>query len=217
MEHFSTGEEWQGEIHERAAARALRRSRLPEPFFCARYSFSPYQGCGHGCLYCDGRAERYYVEGDFSRDIAVRINLPELLAREIGLARERAPVAVGSGVSDAYQPAEKRMRLTRACAEVIESSGLPVILATKSSLVERDLDIWSRVNRQAGFVLLMSINTTDELLRSRMEPGASSISDRFQTLRRFKDAGCGTGILAMPLLPFLSDAPASIERLVERA
>ncbi len=65
--------------------------------------------CGHGCAYCDGRAERYWVEGDFQRDIVARENIAELLRAELPRLRERAPIAVGSGISDAYQPVEEHV------------------------------------------------------------------------------------------------------------
>lgn len=200
-------------IHHRQVAKALRKPRFHEPFFCGRYSFSPYQGCGHGCLYCDGRAEKYYVEGDFEHDIVARTNVPSLLAEELGKLREPGAVAIGSGVSDVYQPVEGKLRLTRACAEVLAERGLPVVLATKSSLVERDIDIWERVVADGGFTLLMTVVTTDEKLRTDVEPGASTIRSRLDTLRRFKAAGASVGVLAMPVLPGLSDGEADMRRL----
>lgn len=200
-------------IHTKEVAKGLRKPRFHEPFFCGRYSFSPYQGCGHGCLYCDGRAEKYYVEGDFARDIVARANLPSLLAGELAKLREPGTVAIGSGVSDVYQPLEADLRLTRACAEVVSEYRLPVVLATKSSLVERDIDIWGRVAAESGFTLLMTIVTTDEALRADVEPGASPIQERLATLRRFKDAGATVGVLAMPVLPGLSDGEKELRDL----
>jgi DNA repair photolyase len=198
-----------------AVARGLKKNRMSEPFFCARYSFSPYQGCGHGCLYCDGRAEKYYVDGEFDRDIVARTNLPALLEQELDAIREPAFLSIGSGVSDVYQPVEETLRLTRACAEVVARKRIPVVLATKSTLVRRDLDIWGRVARETAFILLMTIVTVDDGLRTAIEPGASPTDDRLETLRVFKEAGCGTGVLAMPLLPGLSDAPTDVEELID--
>ena len=84
-----------------ALAQSIRRANLSGSFVVGKYSFSPYMACQHGCVYCDGRAERYYVEGDFERDIVVRENLPDLLAREIPRLREKGFVSMGSGISDA--------------------------------------------------------------------------------------------------------------------
>ena len=83
---------------------ALRRSPLIEGFLCCRYSFSPYMACGHGCRYCDGRAEKYWVEGDFERDIVVRGNVPRLLGEELPRLRERAPIGIGSGIAMPTSP-----------------------------------------------------------------------------------------------------------------
>lgn len=204
-------------IHPRTVTTALRKGRLHEPFFCSRYSFSPYQGCGHGCLYCDGRAEKYYVEGVFDSDIVARGNLPDVLAKELSNLRELGTVSIGSGVSDVYQPVEADLELTRRCAEVLCATRLPVVLATKSSLVERDLDLWSDIANGPGFTLLMTIVTTNSELAADVEPGASSIGERFETLRRFKQAGATTGILAMPILPGLSDSESEIAGLYRAA
>lgn len=200
-------------VKEREVTKALRKSRLHGAFFCSRYSFSPYQGCGHGCLYCDGRAEKYYVEGEFDKDIVARDNIPQLLAKELATLREIGTVSIGSGVSDAYQPVEVSLELTRRCAEVLAEHSCPVVLATKSSLVERDIDLWGRIAQRAGFTLLMTIVMVDDDLRSEVEPGASSIPDRLRTLKRFKDAGASTGVLAMPVLPGLSDSETQLREL----
>ena len=90
------------------AKSGLSRARLPDAFLVSLYrALAPYRGCGHGCAYCDGRAERYYVDGDFERDIAVRRNLPERVALDVAASREYGAVCIGSGVTDVYQPAER--------------------------------------------------------------------------------------------------------------
>jgi DNA repair photolyase len=185
--------------------RALKRAPYPDSFSRALFAVSPYRGCGHGCRYCDGRSEKYYVEGDFEHDIQCRTDRPEALRRELSLVRERGIVAIGSGVTDAYQGVEERERLTRACLEAIAESDLSPLVMTKSSLVERDLDLWAAFAKERGATLVMSIASVDEGLRERMEPGASSFASRLATLAKFKAAGCSTGALAMPCLPWLSD------------
>ena len=202
-------------VHSREVRKALRTSLLIDSFLCCRFSFSPYMACGHGCLYCDGRAEKYWVEGDFERDIVVRSNLPRLLRQELPRLRERAPVAIGSGITDAYQPLEERQRLMRECAGILADHGLPVSVLTKSSLICRDLDLWQKVNGRSRFMLYMSIATLDETVRRRVEPGASPISERLETLRLFRKKGIAVGVMAMPLLPFISDGEQDIRALVE--
>ena len=195
---------------------ALKSGLLPEFFTMARYRCSPYMGCGHGCSYCDGRAERYYVEGQFDRDIVCRRNLPDLLQKELPRLREYGPISISSGITDAYQPVEAELGITRACAEVLQHYRFPVTVLTKSSLIERDLDLWSKVNQQSSFLLIMTITTLNEDVAAAFEPGAPTVEERLQTLQRFKDAGCRVGVLAMPLLPGLSDSEQSLHELFER-
>jgi DNA repair photolyase len=171
--------------------------------------------CGHGCRYCDGRAEKYWVEGDFERDIVVRSNLPRLLREELPRLRERAPIAIGSGITDSYQPLERKQGLMREYAAVLADHALPVSLLTKSSLVSRDIDLWDKVNRRSRFILYMSIATLDETVRRRFEPGASPIAERLETLRAFRKRGMPVGIMAIPLLPCISDGEQDIRALVE--
>ena len=192
-------------VHERKIKQALRRGDLSGTFVIGKYRLAPYMACEHGCAYCDGRAERYWVEGDFDRDIVARTNLPSVLADELPKLRERGIVTIGSGITDAYQPLEEELKLTRECAKMFAAARVPVTLLTKSSLVLRDLDIWSEVNAASRFTLAVSLIHTDDRPRSWIEPGASSVAERLRTLREFKEAGCSTGVLAMPLLPGLHD------------
>lgn len=203
-------------LHPRAVKTVLRRARLVDPFFVGKYSYSPYHACAHGCRYCDGRAERYWVEGEFDRDIVVRTNAVELLRAELGKARERGIVFIGSGVSDAYQPPEEEARLMRRSAQALVERGFPATLLTKSSLVRRDLDVWAELNGKAGFLLMMSLVTLDDGLRQVFEPGASPIEERLATLAAFRQRGVAVGVAAMPLLPFLSDGAAETARLFRR-
>jgi len=200
-------------LHDRTVKTVLRKSRLVDPWFVGKYSFSPYQACAHGCRYCDGRAERYWVEGEFDRDIVVRRNAADVLAREVPKLRERGIVFVGSGISDAYQPPEAGERLMPACGRVLADHRLPVTILTKSSLIARDLDLWSEANAAAGFVLMASLVTLDDGLRSIVEPSASPVEARLETLRAFKARGCGVGVAAMPLLPLLTDSDAQLDAL----
>lgn len=200
--------------HERDVTKAIRKSNLIDGFLCCRYSFSPYMACGHGCSYCDGRAEKYWVEGDFERDIVVRRNVPQLLADELPRLRERAPIAIGSGISDAYQPVEEDRGIMAACAGILAQGRMPVSLLTKSSRVCRDIDLWDKVNTGPGFILNLTITTLDDTVRQEFEPGASPVSERLGTLRAFRNRGIPVGVMAMPLLPFISDGEEDVHKLV---
>ena len=203
--------------HEKTVKTAIRKLNLSESFIAGKYRCSPYMACGHGCAYCDGRAERYYVEGDFSRDIVVRTNLPERLCAEIPRLREKGFVTVGSGITDVYQPVEAERELTRRCASIFTRFNSPVTIMTKSALSLRDLDIWRQVASGPGFMFLVSLMFTDDEERRVFEPGASSVQDRIEALKRFKEAGCHTGILAMPLLPGITDTDNNLEALFRLA
>jgi DNA repair photolyase len=184
---------------------AIRKKDLADFFTISKYGISPYTACQHGCLYCDGRAEKYFVQGEFERDIIIRKNLPQLLEKELPKIREKGFLCIGSGVSDPYQPLEQVEKVTRECAAILSEFDLPVVVMTKSSLVQRDLDMWSKVNSKTRFLLMMSLTFCDDFMRARFEPVASSVQDRLQTLDLFKKAGCATGVLAMPLLPYISE------------
>ena len=199
--------------------RALRRGFRPDPFTYSLFACAPYRGCGHGCSYCDGRAEKYYVEGDFERDIVRRSDLPTRLHAELSRLREWGALSLGSGVTDAYQPCEGEDRLTRQIAQVLVGlpeeglRPLPVVILTKSARILEDLDLWTRINAQASVLVLVSITSLDERVREAFEPGASPFRDRLEVLRRFKAAGCLTGALVMPLLPGLTDDPGELTML----
>jgi DNA repair photolyase len=196
----------------------LKPALLPDNFTRSLYKVAPYQGCAHGCRYCDGRAERYYVEGDFEKDIVARRGIPERMCADLPKVRERGMVAFGSGTTDPYQPCEAKAPITGTCAELLaDHRQLPAMVMTKSTLALRDLPLWKRVNDSSGFVLMVSLTSLDEELRSVMEPGAPSFAERLDLLKRFKEAGCAVGILAMPFLPGLSDSQDSIARLYAAA
>lgn len=205
-----------------APPRALRRGFRPDPFTYSLFACAPYRGCGHGCSYCDGRAEKYYVEGDFEQDIVRRLDLPARLRAELSGLREWGALSLGSGVTDAYQPCEGEDRLTRQVAQVLASlpeeglRPLPVVILTKSARILEDLDLWTRINAQASVLVLVSITSLDERARGVFEPGASSFADRLEVLRRFKAAGCLTGALVMPLLPGITDNPDDVATLLRK-
>ena len=183
----------------------IRNHYLPDFYFCARYQVSPYRGCAHGCVYCDGRAEKYFVEGDFEQDIIARETVPDQLKNTIGKLREKGFISLGSGVTDVYQPIEKEKKLTARIAEILLETGWPALVITKSSLPLRDLDLWKELNERAGFLLLVSFSTLDEETREIFEPCSSSVGERLEMIRRFQAAHCPVGILAMPMLPGISD------------
>lgn len=199
--------------HFRQVKSVIRRGYLPDSFVASRYTACPYMACEHACKYCDGRAERYWIEGNFERDIVIRENFHQIFENELLRLREKGPVSFGSGVSDPYQPVEATEALMAKAAKLLYEHHMPGVVMTKSALVRRDLDLWNKVNERAGFTLCMSLTFTDDHPRSLFEPVASSVQERLDTLLAFKEAGCRVGVLAMPFLPGISDAPEQLDDL----
>jgi len=195
---------------------ALRKHKLVDFFCLGKYGFSPFRACQHACKYCDGRAEKYYVEGDFEQDIVIRSNLPELLEIELKKLREPGFIAIGSGVSDPYQPAEKDEQIMRRCARILAEHDFPVVVMTKSALPLRDIEIWQEVHQKNGFILAVSLTLLDDKVRQIFEPNASSVSARLELLAAFKERGMYVGVLAMPFIPYITDDLDSINRLFEK-
>lgn len=193
----------------------LRKEKRPG-LFSGRYRFSPYMACGHKCIYCDGRFEKYGVKGDFDRDITARVNAPDLLKRELEKLREPGPVCISSGVSDPYQPVEAELNLTGRCAGILAEHDHPVIIHTKSALALRDIDTWQKVHKRSAFTLMVSLTMTDDSIRECIEPGASSVEERLSMIREFRNRGMNAGVLAMPFVPGLTDSREQMEDFLEK-
>ncbi len=200
------------------AKSGLSRAPMADSFLTALYRcLAPYRGCAHGCSYCDGRAEKYFVAGDFDREIGVRHNLVDLVGRQVEhgfTSREYGAVCIGSGVTDIYQPLEAELGLTRGLLEALLPAGLPLIILTKSDLIVRDFDLL----RQFPSVLIaMTITTTDEGAAASLEPGAPPVARRLEALRKATAAGFSTGVMAMPLCPGISDSAEHFDALIQGA
>lgn len=200
------------------AKTALGKGPLAEPFLVSLYRVTaPYRGCGHGCRYCDGRAEKYYVEGDFERDISVRANLPELAARDVAggiAAKEFGAACIGSGVTDVYQPLERELGLTRRTLEALVPARLPIVILTKNALILRDFDILAKFPR---VLVIVTVTTVNEAHAALLEPGASSPAERLAVVARAKEAGFMAGIMAMPFCPGISDSSESVGAVIDAA
>jgi len=202
--------------HYKNVKTVIRKSNPVDPYFISKYSFSPYMACQHACKYCDGRAEKYYVEGDYEKDIVVRKNLPEILMEQLPKLREKGIISIGSGISDPYQQVEKDEKIISKSLEILSNFNFAVSILTKSSLIQRDIDILEKINSSTGVTLMMSITTLDDEIRKTFEPYASSVEERIATLKMFKKRGIKVGALTMPFLPMISDSEKSILELVSR-
>jgi DNA repair photolyase len=182
-------------------------------------SLNPYRGCEHGCIYCYARPSHAWLglsPGlDFETRLFYKPDAPELLRRELSLPGYRpAPIALGAN-TDAWQPAERRLGITRALLEVLREHHHPLTLVTKSALVERDIDLLSDLAGKDLVHAMVSLTTLDRGLARRMEPRAAAPARRLETLRRLAAAGIPTGVMIAPVIPVLTDS--EMERLLGAA
>jgi DNA repair photolyase len=209
-------------ISETEAKSILRKHNKIDSWFLSHYGMNLYRGCTHNCVYCDGRSEGYYVEGEFGKDVAVKVNAAEVLRRELDPKRKHTPfkrsfIMVGGGVSDSYQPLEKKYELTRRALEAVHEYNFPVHMLTKSTLIERDIDILKKINERSRAIVSFSFSSVDDGISAVFEPGVPSPSARLETIKRFKDAGIACGMFLLPVIPFVTDAPELIEDAVGKA
>jgi DNA repair photolyase len=196
---------------------ALNRvSRMP-----FAWSLNPYMGCAHRCSFCyvrsfEQRAERP-AGSAYGSSIRVKVNVVEVLARE--LARRswrREGVAIGAA-TDPYQPAEGRYRLTRGCIEALAAADSPFGLITRSPLVVRDLDVLVEAAARAEVAVTFSVPTLDEKVWRATEPGTAPPRQRLRALRMLVDAGIRSSVAMAPILPGISDRPAELAAVVAAA
>lgn len=200
----------------------LRKHKKIDSWFLSRYGMNLYRGCSHNCVYCDGRSESYYVAGEFGEDVAVKTNAIEVLSRELDPKRKRVPlergfIMVGGGVGDSYQPIEKKYELTRRALQVIARHHLPVHMLTKSTLIERDIDILKKINKETKAIVSFSFSSVDDGISRVVEPGVPSPSRRLETIERFKNEGIACGMFLLPVIPFITDSAQLIEGSVSKA
>lgn len=171
------------------------------------------RGCLHGCIYCDSRSKCYQFSHDFE-DIAVKQNAPELLERALRSKRKRCMIGTGS-MSDPYIPAERELRLTRRCLELIAQYEFGAAVLTKSDLVLRDLDLLTEINRRQKAVVQMTLTTLDEDLCRIIEPHVCTTKRRFEVLQILHAHGIPTVVWLMPLLPWLNDTRENLLGILE--
>lgn len=184
-----------------------------------RASVNPYRGCEHGCVYCYARPTHEYLGFsaglDFETRIMVKHRAAELLRRELASRRWQPQTIALSGVTDCYQPVERKLRLTRACLEVLAEFRNPVGIVTKNTLVTRDLDLLRELARHRAVVVFLSLTTLDSHLRSVLEPRTSPPQARLDAMARLADAGVPVGVMTAPVIPALNDH--ELPRLLEAA
>lgn len=172
-------------------------------------SVNPYRGCEHGCAYCYARPTHEYLGFsaglDFESKILVKGDAPDLLRRELSSPGWRAQVLAMSGVTDPYQPVERRLLLTRRCLKVLAEFHNPVVMITKNHLVTRDADLLGELARDGAAAAFLSITTLDGSLGRTLEPRASHPTRRLAAIETLTQAGVPAGVLVAPVIPGLTD------------
>jgi DNA repair photolyase len=199
-------------MREIVAKTLLSAVKQPDTWFGLKYNMNLYRGCQHGCIYCDTRSECYGI-GDLS-DVAVKTNALELLQDELPRKRVKGTIGFGA-MNDCYQPLEAELQMTRRALEIIARFGFPVHILTKSDLVLRDLDLLQRISPLYAAVSL-TVTTADDELARKVEPGAPLPSRRYVAMAQLAAAGILSGVMMMPILPYLEDTVENVQTIVRR-
>ncbi len=172
-------------------------------------SINPYRGCEHGCIYCYARPTHEYLGFsaglDFESKIMVKTNAPQLLRAEMESPRWEPQTLVLSGVTDPYQPVERKLRITRGCLEVLAKFRNPVAIITKNHLVTRDIDVLRELAAANAVAVNVSVTSLDQNLQRVLEPRTTSPQGRLDAIRQLREANIPVGVMVAPVIPGLTD------------
>jgi DNA repair photolyase len=185
------------------------------------WSLNPYMGCVHQCTFCyvrgyELRADRPF-DDRYGTSIRVKVNVAEVLRRELARASWKHETVVIGAATDPYQPAEGRYRLTRACIEALSDAHNPFGIITRGPLILRDVDVLQEASRRAEVGITFSVPTLDDRVWRTTEPGTAPPRQRLRALKELVSFGVRASVGMAPLLPGLSDHPSSLERVVVAA
>jgi DNA repair photolyase len=207
-------------FHEILAKSALNRvpGQSAMPF---GWTINPYRGCSHACKYCFARNTHTYLDldagKDFDNEIIVKVNVAEVLRKELARPSwERSAVALGTN-TDPYQRAEGRYRLMPGVIAALADSGTPLSILTKGTLIRRDLDLLVEASTLVPVDLALSIAIYDDELQSAVEPGTPSTAARLATVTAIRERGLRCSVFMMPILPFLTDTRAHLDDALRQA
>ena len=182
-------------------------------------SINPYRGCEHGCIYCFARPSHSYLNLspglDFETKLVAKRNAVELLQRELAVPSYKPEVIALGVITDAYQPIERDLKLTRGIVEILTRTRHPFGLITKSSLIERDIDLLAPAAADGVVAATISITTLDHSLSRILEPRAASPTRRLRTVRALAEAGIPVSVNVAPVIPFINEP--EIEHVLEAA
>lgn len=193
---------------EDASRSILSENDSPDVGF--RWSVNPYRGCLHACSYCYARPTHEYLDlgagTDFDTKILVKRDAPELLRAAFDKKSWQGELVMFSGVTDCYQAIERDLKITRQCLEVCLEYRNPVSIISKSALVERDIDLFQQLARDARFHILVSLAFSDNEHARAIEPWAASPDRRFKVIETLAKAGIPVGVMLAPIIPGVNDS-----------
>jgi len=204
-------------VIEEMAKKIVTSNQSPDISF--DYSINPYRGCEHGCIYCFARPTHSYLNLspglDFETRIVAKVNAAERLRETLAGARYEPRSLVLGTATDAYQPVERRLGITRRIVEVLAETQHPFSVVTKSSGIERDLDLIAPMAAQGLVSVYLSVTTLDNDLARILEPRAAAPARRLRTIKALADAGVPVGVSVSPIIPFINEP--ELERILEAA
>ncbi|TVR17839.1 MAG: PA0069 family radical SAM protein [Balneolaceae bacterium] len=184
-------------------------SRNNSPDIGFDVSVNPYRGCEHGCVYCYARPTHEFLGMsaglDFESKIVVKCDAPDLLRKELAKTSWKPQTLVMSGVTDPYQPIEKKLEITRGCVEVLAECYHPLVIITKNYLVTRDIDLLSKLAEKYAVRVVLSITSLDPSITETMEPRTSRPQKRLKAVRELTAAGIPVHVNIAPVIPGLTD------------
>ncbi len=185
-----------------------------EGWFGTTHNMNIYRGCNQGCIYCDSRSSCYQIK-DFDT-VKAKKDAATKIESELKSKRKTGVISMG-GMSDPYNFLERELEYTRKSLESINKYKFGVSCITKNVLLERDIDLYKKINTHSPVTIGVTITTADDRLQSRIERNISSTSKRFELIKKCAEEGLFAGILMMPILPFINDTISNIEQIVSQA
>lgn len=201
--------------HEITCETAINKLKRRVPY---GWDLNIYGGCEHGCKYCYAMYSHKYMNSDrFFHDIYVKTNIVEEVEKQLRAANWKQEIVNIGGVTDSYQPAEATYKIMPEVLKLLIKYKTPAIISTKSNLILRDFDLIDELSRITYINVAATITTTDEKIRSLIEPNSVSSKARFDMLKQFGKTNASIGLHVMPIIPYITDSYENINNLFSAA
>lgn len=197
----------------------MNNKRLNWDYMVYEYYMNIYWGCPHGCIYCYARSDYYDNIGNLGGRfdcVRAKKNALEIIRNDLRSKVKKGVVCMG-GMSDPYNPEEKRYQLTRHSLELLHAFEFGACFLTKSALATRDTDILTDIKEHSPVSIGFSITCSDDTMCRKIEPNVSTTTERFQAIKHLSDNGIITGVFMDPLLPYITDTKENVQEMVKKA